>query len=577
MKINQIVILVMSIFLSLNLGAVCFADAPPEQEASGQEQMRRLQEKEKEMREKIEQKKPVLEIEKKLPEAEAPPAPSDQKAFIQRVNVTGATLITAKEIKSITAIFENKELTVREMQKVADLITDAYRQKGYITSRAYLPPQKIEANVLEVRVAEGMMGDIEVKGNRYFKSELLKKKIALKKGDPFDYRKFQAGLSKINQYPDRNAKAVLVPGKEPGTTDAVLEVKDHLPVHIGFTTDNFGSRYIDEDRYLTTLKHNNFLGHDDILTLQYQAASSERYRLASLRYLYPVNDLTEIGFFAGRTKLTLGREYENLSARGKSKLYSLYLTRHLMDKENLSLSMNLGLDYKDIFNFQMGEETSRDRLRVTKLGMDLDLSDKFGRTLISNEVACGIPDILQGLDDVDLRSSRTGSGGRFTKDTLNILRLHKMPLSSILFLKSQAQTSPYILPAAEEFQVGGIANVRGYPPAEYVGDKGCSATAELSMPLFFAPKIIKDCPMLLSKGKVYDTVRAVTFYDWGYVRLHRPLTGEEKERTVRGAGCGVRVNFSESFSTRVDVAWPLDKKPSDKENVRTWFEIVKEF
>lgn len=575
MKIKLIYLLFLA--LSLSLGTLCLAAPPPEQEASGQERMRQLQEQEKRLRERIEEEKPKLEIEKKLPEVEPPPTPSEQKVLIRKINVTGATLLTEKEIKDITLPFENKEVTMREIQKVADLITDAYRQKGYITSRAYLPPQKIEGGILEVRVLEGLMGDVEVKGNKYFKTSLLKKKIALKKGEPFNYRKFQAGLTKINQYPDRNAKAVLVPGKEPGTTDVVLEVKDNLPVHIGFTVDNFGSRYIDKDRYLTTLKHNNLLGFDDILTLRYQIANTEMYRLTSLRYLFPLNEVTEIGFFAARTKLSLGKEYEDLSARGKSRLYSLYLTRHLMDKENLSLSLNLGFDYKDIINFQLGDETSRDRLRIIKAGLDLDLSDKFGRTIISNEIAYGIPKIMQGLEKVDTRSSRTGAGGKFVKDTINILRLQRLPFSSTLFLKSQTQFSPYILPAAEQFQVGGIANVRGYPPAEFVGDKGCSATAELSMPLFFVPKAIKDLKVPFSKGRLYDTFRIVTFYDWGYVRLHRPLAGEEKERTIRGAGCGIRINLPENFSARVDFAWPLDKKPSDGDNFRTWFEVSKEF
>jgi len=571
--ILSILIFLIFILVSFN---ICYAAPTPQQEAGGQERTRELQEKEKVLREKIEHESQGPQVTEE-PQEEPQRFQSNEKTLINKINVTGVTFISEKEVNGVISQYQNKEVTMNDLQKAADMITDIYRKKGFITSRAYLPPQKIENNAVEIRVIEGVMGDVDVKGNRYFKTRIFKKRIELKKGDAFNYNILRRNLSKINQYPDRNVKAVLAPGKEPGATDLTLEVKDRLPLHISFDWDNFGSRYIDKDRYLTTLKHNNFLGFDDILTLQYQVANTDMYRLTSLRYLFPLNELTEIGFFAARTKLSLGKEYEDLSARGKSKLYSFYLTRHLMDKENLSLNLNLGFDYKDIFNFQLGDETSRDRLRVAKAGLDLDLSDKFGRTIISNEIAYGIPDIMQGLEKVDTRSSRTGAGGKFTKDTINILRLQKMPFYSTLFLKSQAQISPYILPAAEQFQLGGIANVRGYPPAEFVGDKGCSATAELSMPLFFAPKAIKDFTVPFSKGKLYDTFKIATFYDWGYVRLHRPLAGEQKERTIRGAGCGIRVNLPENFSTRVDFAWPLDKKPSDGDNFRTWFEVSKEF
>ena len=62
------------------------------------------------------------------------------------------------------------------MQKVADLISEAYRTKGYITSRAYLAPQKIENAKLEIKVVEGKMGDLNVTGNHWYKASLYKKK-----------------------------------------------------------------------------------------------------------------------------------------------------------------------------------------------------------------------------------------------------------------------------------------------------------------------------------------------------------------------------------------------------------------
>lgn len=549
-------------------------------EASDVSQIERTQEilqKEKELRERIEKDKEKPQIEEELP-LYTPLVPTE-KIFIQKIRVTDVHLLSEGEINQIILPFEGKELGLEEMQKVVELITDTYRKKGYVTCRAYLPPQKIEDNLLEIRVLEGIMGDLEIIGNRYFKTSLIKERIKLNKGEPFNYNLLRRSLTKLNEHPDRNSRAVLKSGKEPRSTDIVLEVKDQLPVHIGFNFDNFGSRYIEKDRYQTTLTHNNFLGLDDIFTLQYQVAAQDAYRLTSFRYLFPLTDFTKLGFYAGRTKSDLGREYKDLGARGKSQLYCIYSTQSLVEEENIVLILNLGFDYKDITNFQLGEESSCDRLRIVKIGFDWDVLDSFGRTILSNQIDFGIPNIMGGSKEtysqVDFPGpSRQGSGGKFVKDTINLLRLQRMPFSSTLLWKNQVQISPYILSASEQFQLGGISNVRGYPVAEYVGDKGYAVTFEWSFPPYFIPKGIK---MPFGETKLYDALRLITFYDWGNVRLNHPQTGEEKYNTLRAVGCGLRFNLPQDFSVRLDLAWPLDKTPSDENHFHPWIGVSKSF
>ncbi|MFH1800920.1 MAG: POTRA domain-containing protein [Candidatus Omnitrophota bacterium] len=240
------------------------AEPPPSQQMGGMTRTRELEARSKKLTAEIQQKRKKPDIAEDLP-AEAPPVLPGEKILIKNIVVTGATILPEKEIRDIVAPFENKELPLSEMQKAADLISEAYRTRGYITSRAYLAPQKIENERLEIKVIEGKMGDLDVTGNRWYKASLYKKKIDLKKGDNFDYNKLAAGLRKINEQPDRTAKAVLVPGKEPGATDVALEAKDKLPLHAGFTYDNYGSRYILRNRYQFNASDNNLLGFEDVL------------------------------------------------------------------------------------------------------------------------------------------------------------------------------------------------------------------------------------------------------------------------------------------------------------------------
>jgi len=566
MRKNTFVLLI-NFLIIVSLSTPLFAQVEKIQRIEGEI------EKEKALREKIEKEKKAPEVEEKLPQEAPAPAPTE-KTLIKKINVSGATLISQKEIRAIISPFENKELSVREMQKVADLITDAYRKKGYITSRAYLPPQKIEQGILEIKVIEGITGAIELKGNRYFKTSLLRNKIVLAKGEPFNYNKLKKGLSKINEQPDRNAKAVLVPGKEAGTTDVVLEVKDRLPIHMGFDGDNYGSRYIGKNRYTMRFTHNNLLGFDDKLTFQYQLAQASRYFLKSIRYLVPAGGDTELGLSASFSRVKLGQEVEDVDARGKSQLYGLFVNRSLVDTDNFSLGLNLGFDYKDVTNYQNETVASTDRLRVFKLGLDTDFSDDSGRTILSNEVDFGVPNIMGGLGKNDPKASRSGSGGKFVKNTVNLLRLQKMPFSSTFLWKNQLQLSSRILTSTEQFQIGGISNVRGYPPAEVVGDRGYTTTFEWSFPPYLMPR---DIRVPLSQAKLYDALRIAMFYDWATAHLKRPTATEEKNRTLRSIGCGLRFNLPEDFSLRLDFGWPLDNTPSDSDHVHTWLQVSKSF
>lgn len=573
MKTNRFMISLAAALLLAQ--AQSFAQPPnPSQEIGGIERTRELEEREKRLTSEIKEKKQKPRIEEEKLPSEVAPALPDEKILIKNIAVIGATLIPEKDIRAIVAPFENKELPIAEMQKAVDLITDAYRKKGYITSRAYIPPQKIENNRFEIRVIEGRMGDLDVTGNRYYKTFLFKKKFLLKKGEAFNYYILARTLRKINEQPDRFAKAVLVPGKEPGATDVVLEVKDSLPVHAGAGYDNYGSRYILNDRYQFNISHNNLLGFEDLFQFQYTMTQAESYRLIGGSYVVPLTEKLKVGFSALWAKLHLLNDYKPLDVRGKSELYSIFATQSILDEEKYSVNLNAGFDIKDVFNFQNDQETSRDRMRVAKIGIDADLTDPLGRNIFTNGIEIGIPSFMGGLKYKDPRASRVGSGGEFVKYVMNFYRLQPMPFGSNILFKNQLQVSNKPLTSTEQFQIGGIINTRGYPPAELVGDEGFSSTVEWSFPVYLIPK---DAKIPSTQINWYDTVRLVAFYDYGNVRLRNPGGNASKFSQLSDFGWGVRFNLPKHFSFKVDFAYPIDTGASDGKDNRTWMQISSNF
>jgi hemolysin activation/secretion protein len=571
---KKTLLILLPILLTLLTESDSFAQqSRTSQELSGIERTRELEDQRRELEKEIKKKKVKPEIEEKLP-AEAAPALPSEKILIKTINVTGATLIPKKEIDPVVKQFENREIDLTEMQKAADLITDLYRKKGYITSRAYLPPQKIENGTFEIRVIEGKMGDLDIKGNYYFKSSLFKKKFNLKKNEPFNYYILTKILRKINQQPDRFAKAVLVPGQEPGATDVQLDVKDNLPIHASWDFDNYGSRYIYNNRYQFGARHNNLFGMGDMFDFKYMLSEGDAYQMIGGSYVLPVTDTFNLGFSTFWSKLHLGNDYKSLDIRGNSQIYSLFATQNIADEDNFTFNLNMGLDIKNIFNFQAGQQTSRDMMRPVKVGYDIDVTDPLGRTVMSNEVDIGMPGFMAGSKAKDSRASIVGSGGEFVKFIFNVFRLQPMPFESMILWKNQAQVSTKVLTATEQYQIGGVINVRGYPIAELVGDQGLSTTVEWSFPVYLIPK---DLKVPFTQTKFYDAIRLVAFYDYGAVWLREPSAFAKKFEQLGDFGWGVRFNLPKNLFCKFEFAYPVTARSSDGKDQRVWMQISANF
>jgi len=546
------------IILSFSLITLCstlaYSQVPPSSQGGAgaiQGQEEQLQ-KEHQLEEQIQTKKQSAQ---QAPTAENNALPEGgQKTLVKQIDVRGVTLIKQSVIDNIIINYEGKELTLKDMQKVCDLITDEYRKKGYVTSRAYMPPQTISKTeaILVIIVIQGKVGDIVIKGNKFFSTNVYKQRLEMKPGEYFDYDALQKALVEINDHPDRFVKVGLVPGTEQGTTDLIIEVQDRLPLHLSIENDNFGTRYMHYLRNTVTADDNNFTGHDDKLTFEYQRSLGDYYSAPYISYTIPVNNRLNGGMYWQWSDSKLGKQYLPLDIKGKTSIGGPFVNYTLIDSDNVNFKINAGYDYKRVINFESGVENSRDEDRVLKAGFNLDTTDKFGRTVVTLEEDVGL--LAGGLYAKDPLATEPGAGARFQKLTGYVYRLQPMPFSSDILWKNAFQYSNYDLLSLEQFQLGGISNIRGYAPDAYAGDSGVSTSFDWSFPLYF---ISKTVVVPGSKSTFYDATRVVIFYDAGYASLHDPIAGNTPSETLQDIGYGLRFNLLENFSGRVEVAYPL--------------------
>lgn len=76
-----------------------------------------------------------------------------QKVLVKKIIVEGVTLLTPRELKEITVIYQKHWLTKNEIQQILDLITLAYKKKGFDKQPANIA-FTIEMGCLKIKVEE---------------------------------------------------------------------------------------------------------------------------------------------------------------------------------------------------------------------------------------------------------------------------------------------------------------------------------------------------------------------------------------------------------------------------------------
>jgi len=592
-KKNLIIIFISIAFLFSN-GAIAFS-AKGDDIKMILKELNQIKQRVKELEKKVSvQEKTILlqrnVIEKVVdasPEMKKALLPPEQKVLVKNFHLKGVHLFSAKDFEATLRKYRNKNLGLSDLKKAADEVTTFYRSKGYTTSLAYAPAQKIANGAVEFRVIESRLGKIKVEDGKYYSKETIKRKITIEEGQILDYAKLEKDIKRINKQPDREVKALLVSGKEPSTSDILLKFeKEENPIHWHIGYNNQGTENTGKDRFDLGFNNNNLFGVDDILSLTLRVgADYDSVYAGSIDYNLPISRYdTRLGVYALHSRADIGRSFEILTPEGKANLWGIYLRHPLFDENllepntiNVSSTVSIGFDSINTQNKILDQETSHDELRIVKAGISFDEKDTMGRTFITNEIRFGLSDILGAEGRYDESDSRLDTGTEFFKYVGSLSRITRLPLSSHLVVSMRGQYTNDQLSNSEQLSLGGAGTVRGFPENEYLADYGWSSTLELRTPAFLFPQGIK-VPYDKKKTSLKEALQFVYFVDFGQGYLLRTSVGEVSNRSLIGAGFGLRFDFADHLRGRLDWGFPISKEqPSDNSSSQVHFGFEYEF
>jgi hemolysin activation/secretion protein len=471
--------------------------------------------------------------------------PPTTKVLVKAYKLTGANVINSAELESIVAPYVGREMDLTELEKVADVVTTAFRDNGYGLARAYIPVQEIKDGIIEIKVLEGKAGEIIVKGNKNYSSEFIKRGLtAVVRDGAIKQSSLEKSLLVLNEYPDLKATAVLEAGQEPGATDIVVTVKDKLPFHLVMDYDNFGTESVSKNRFGLEVNLGRFLiVEGSSLSLRGVIGSDPKsYHYGRASYLLPINGYgTKLGFLGYGGDFDVGQALAEFNITATTWGYSAFLTHPFVRTRVASLTGEFGFESKDSTQWLLGSLFSRDKVRMLRMGLNSDWIDSTGRNFISFSIFQGLEEAFGAMENNDSKSSRFGADNRFTKAYLNWARVQKVIERVSILLRGSGQVSTRPLVATEEFYIGGADSVRGYPLGEFLGDDGYNVSTELRV----------------SPLPNQEILQLAFFVDHGGVYIKDPPPGIKKHNHLTGAGFGFRLHLPYGISGRFDVGFPI--------------------
>lgn len=205
------------------------------------------------------------------------PPPKERGLEIRRISVEGNTLLAPEVVDRILAPAIGTNVTIPGLQKALGDLQLAYRERGWATVSVGLPQQQITNAVVQVRVVEGTLTDVQITGNRHFSSNnIIAALPSLKTNALLNSRVFQRELDIANQNRDRQIYPVIGPGPDPGTSSLTLRVKDRFPLHGRVEVNNVTMAKAPEWRVNSSLSYNNLWQREHQVGVNY-SFSPERF------------------------------------------------------------------------------------------------------------------------------------------------------------------------------------------------------------------------------------------------------------------------------------------------------------
>ncbi|HEX8962917.1 MAG TPA: ShlB/FhaC/HecB family hemolysin secretion/activation protein [Rhodocyclaceae bacterium] len=524
----------------------------------------------------------------------------DERFDIKRFQVEGNTLLPQAEADSVVAPFLGPQRNYGDIQKALEALEGAYRSHGYGTVQVYVPEQELTQGVVRLEVTEGVVGKVNVVGNKFFSNENIRTTLPdLKEGAAPNMRQLSENIQLANENPAKQVEVTLGVSEQEGKVDAKVNVTDDNPQKYLMTLDDTGNGATGKHRIGFAYQNANVGNRDQVMTLAYttspDAPESVKVDIYSFAYrvpFYSIGDSLDIIY--GKSSVnTPSAQATGFALNGKGDVFGLRWNHYFARRGEYTSKLIAGFDDKyinttctingiptDINPPATEPVTSPSCIPYTvrpwsltyagqrqSPGQILDYSLGYYQNWATGSrypyrTASGATGVDR-YSALNLDGDPAGVGvRRATPDDFNYLKLtfnymHAIADDWAVRAALNAQYTGTPLPSSEQFSIAGATAVRGFSERAVAMDKGFFVNLELYS------------PELANKVGLPGSLKALGFYDFG--RSYNYLgsrngdlgIGPFEKAGIASVGAGLRYAMGKDISVRLDLATVVDAGPAD--------------
>jgi hemolysin activation/secretion protein len=476
-----------------------------------------------------------------LPEVEIP------SLYVKRFLFIDNKIFSSKKLESLLIQYLNKKLTITELRKVRDIVTDFYVQNGYINSGAAIlivdnPRLNLDGDDVRIRVIEGKVNNILVSGSKRLSRYV---KDRLKQDKAFNYNLFTKNvylLQDDSQLSD--LKVSLEPLKSLiNVIDLDVKIKAKKAYRIELFTNNFRNPSIGSLERGLEFTALNPLTLGDKVNFSYRNTNGSNS--LSANYSVPITreDTTlRFAYLYGNNEI-IEKPFNGLGLNGISQIYSLGIRHPLLrtatQKNRSELAISLSIDHLENqdqllgFGFPVSRgsnDTGQIKTTVLRFAQEWQYRDVSQFAFLRSQFSLGL--------DIGSLTAPAFDNGQFFAWRGDAIWSHKLPGKLVFVSKAGLQFSDRLLVSSEQLSAGG-ETVRGYRQDGALGDNGFLGSLEIKIPIFEG-----------NKGRL----GIAPFFDVGYVWDNGAGTRSD---LLASTGLSLQYDFSDRLSANLTWGIPL--------------------
>lgn len=457
-----------------------------------------------------------------------------RKIRVNRFAISGNSVFSEDELRVVVAASEGEDMTLDEIYEQADRLSEYYRERGYTLTTVSVPEQRMVGGVLRLQVVEGRVGKLVFSGNKSYGNGFLARQLnLLPSGAIIRFDDVESELLLLNDMPGLQARSVLRPGEESGTTDINFSLEEK-PLTAAITVDNTGRKVIGTWRVGADLVFNNPLGCGDALGLNYTRSQNNLLRQGRVNYSFPLFSAgSRVRLSYSRAEYDVGKEFTPLDIAGVSETAFVRLSHPFLRSRGKNLFASFSIYHVRGQAERLSTTTDDDRINYFDVGFEYSQRYRDGDVVnASAHFATNFRDNSADDDNEALppRLQLNADYEHFFNWSWSVLTRGEMVFSS----------DP--LPDSNKYSLGGISSVRGFVSSARRGDQGGMGSVEIRGRYSVSHVDLLWC----------------AFADGGKIYYKKSLDDGRDSDSLVSAGVGLKVTIARRFVVDMHWAKPVD-------------------